>query len=99
MKIKLDTPITNNGKEISELDLNLEGLTGNDLLIAEDEMKRKGLNVAAWEYSREFLCTLAARALKLPSEALKTLSARTFTQIINEVLSFLAGTESQTATA
>lgn len=98
MKIKLDKPISANGREITLLNLELESLTGNDLLTAEDEMKRKGLTVAAWEYSREFLCTVAARALKLPSESLKELSAKTFTQIINEVLSFLAGTEPQTAT-
>lgn len=97
MKIKLDNPINNNGKDILELDLNLENLTGNDLLMAEEDMKRKGLNVAAWEYSREFLCSVAARSLKLPPEPLKNLSAKTFTQIINEVLTFLAGTGSQTA--
>lgn len=99
MEIKLNKAINHNGKNITELDLNLEELTGNDLLAAEDELKRKGLNVAAWEYSRDFLITVAAKSLKLPVEAMKALSARDFTRVVNEVLAFLAGTDSQIATA
>lgn len=98
MKIELTKPLLWKENEITTLDLNLEDLTGNDLIDTEDDLKRKGVSVNAWEYSRTYLVALAARALHIPADILKTLSAKDFTTIINEVLSFLAGTASEGVT-
>ena len=97
MKIALSKPLRYQDKEVKELDLVLDDLTGQDLIDVEEDMKRKGLTVNAWEYSRTYLISLAGRAMNIPANALKKLSAKDFTSIINETLSFLAGTASETA--
>ena len=98
MKIALSKPLRYQDKEVKELDLVLDDLTGQDLIDVEEDMKRKGLTVNAWEYSRTYLISLAGRAMNIPANALKKLSAKDFTSIINETLTFLAGTASETAT-
>lgn len=98
MKITLTKPLKHKDKELSEIDLSLDDLTGQDMIDVEEEMKRKGVTVNAWDYSRSYLISIAARALKLPAEALKGLSARDFTTIINETLNFFSTTASETAT-
>lgn len=98
MKITLTKPITYQDTTLKELDLTLNNLTGQDLIDVEEHLKRKGITVNAWEYSRTYLISIAARALNIQAEALKTLSAKDFTAIINETLSFLAGTASENAT-
>ena len=99
MKITLSKPLKYQDKELNDLDLVLDDLTGQDLIDVEEDLKRKGITVNAWEYSRTFLISIAARALNIPANSLKSLSAKDFTSIINETLSFLAGTASETATA
>ena len=91
MKIELNKPLIYKDNEINELDLDLENLTGRDLINAEEELKTKGINISAWEFSRTFLISIAAKACHINSEELKNLSASDFTKVINEVLSFLAG--------
>ena len=98
MKITLSKALTYRDKEFTELDLVLDDITGQDLIDVEEDMKRRGLTVNAWEYSRTYLIAVAARALKIPADALKGLSAKDFTTLINETLSFLAGTSSADAT-
>lgn len=97
MKIALSKPLRYQDKELKELDLVLDDLTGQDLIDVEEDMKRKGLTVNAWEYSRTYLISLAGRALNINANALKKLSAKDFTNIINETLSFLAGSASENA--
>ena len=91
MIITLSTPLKYKDSQLSQLDLDLHTLTGRDLINAEETLKRSGVQVAAWEFSRQFLLEVAAKALHMPSEVLKDLSAGDFTRVINEVLSFLAG--------
>lgn len=94
MKITLTQPLKYQDKEVKVLDVDMDGLTGNDLIDTEEELKKRGIVVNAWEYSRTYLIALAARAVHIPVEALRGLSAKDFTAIINEVLSFLAGASS-----
>ena len=98
MKITLTKGISYQDKEITELDINLDDLTGQDLLDVEEQLKRKNITVNAWEYSRVFLLAVAAHASGLPMECLKGMNVRDFTAVINEVLSFLAGAVSEDAT-
>lgn len=99
MKITLSKPLKYQDKELKEIDLELDSLTGQDLIDVEEDLKRKGLTVNAWDYSRTYLISLAGRAMNIPANALKKLSAKDFTTIINETLSFLAGTASETVQA
>ena len=94
MKITLTKPLSYKDTELDTLDLDLGSLTGRDLLDTEEALKRSGVSVAAWEFSRTFLLSVAARSLHIPAEVLKGLSASDFTKLINEVLSFLAGQDS-----
>lgn len=98
MKITLTKALQYRDEELQELDLELDTLTGNDLIDVEEELKRKGVTVNAWEYSRTYLIAVAARALHIPAEALKGLNVKDFTAVVNEVLSFLAGAGSDSAT-
>lgn len=98
MKITLSQALKYQDKEINTLDLDLDNLTGNDLIDVEEDLKKRGVNVNAWEYSRTYLIALAARAVHIPVEALRSVSAKDFTAIVNEVLSFLAGASSEATT-
>ena len=88
--ITLSRPISVKGESISELDLNLDVLTGKDLIAIEDAMRIKGLSTGAWDMSRSFLVRVAAKALALPPEALENLPVKDFMAIVNEVLVFFA---------
>lgn len=96
MRIKLNKEIEFNGKKYNELTLDLESLTGNDLINAEESLRSKGIMTAgASDFSRIYILTVASYALKMPVEVLKGLSAKDFTRIINETLVFLAVSDSE----
>ena len=99
MKLELTQAIKYHDEELKALDLELENLTGADVLNVESELKAAGENVAAWEYSRVFLLGVAARACHLPFEVMKTLGLNDFMRVINEVLAFFAGGVSAGLTA
>ena len=94
MKISLSKPLSFRDETLTELELDLSGLTGKDILDVEAALKAKGINVAAWEYSRSFCSAVAAKAMGLPAPLLAELPAGDFTKIVNETLVFLAGQES-----
>lgn len=91
MKIELSKAIPYKDAQLKELELELENMTGKDILQVESDMKASGENIAAWEYSRSFLLNVAARASHLPVEVLQNLNVKDFTRVINETLNFLAG--------
>lgn len=98
MKIELSKPLSYKDSELAELDLELDSLTGRDLIDAEESLKARGVNISAWEFSRTYLLGVAAKCLHLPADVLKDLPASDFTKVINEVLSFLAGQASSGST-
>ena len=91
MKIDLKKPLSYKDTDIETLELDLESLTGRSLIDAENSLKAKGQNISAWEFSRGFLLEVAGKASNIPPEALMNLTAADFTNVINEVLAFLAG--------
>ena len=100
MKISLSKTFTHNGVNYNELDLNLENLTGQDLIDAEENLRRSGIAVnGAADFSRNYLLAVASRVLKFPREALMSLPAKDFTRIINETLIFLAGAALESETS
>ena len=98
MKIDLTRAIKYKDADLNTLELDLDSLTGRDLIDTEETLKKLGLTVAAWEYSRTFLLYVAAKSAHSPAEILKDLSAVDFTNVVNEVLAFLGGTASSDKT-
>ena len=98
MKIELTKPIRYKDTDIQTLDLELDDLTGRDLIDAEETLKARGKNVAAWEFSRSYLLSVAAKSAHLPAEVLEGLNAADFTRMILETGAFLGGTASGAST-
>ena len=94
MKITLKKAISATGKSIKELDLDLDSLTGNDLIEAEKQVMVTDNIPVVMDFNRSFLISVAARASKIPADALKSLSAKDFSNITNTVQRFLTGTDS-----
>ncbi|MBR1487098.1 MAG: phage tail assembly protein [Synergistaceae bacterium] len=94
MKIELKKAINTGGKSIKELNLELEKLTGNDLIEAEKEVMLADNTPFVMDFNRSYLITIAAKAAGLATGALKTLNILDFTKITSEVQRFLVGTDS-----
>lgn len=87
--VKLRKPFTYKGVEYREINLNLEGLTGADIVRVETELTAQGKIVVSGDFSKVYLSRVAAKAAKLPVEELEKLDARDFTKLTNEVQAFL----------
>lgn len=98
MIFELTKPVKNKGQDLYTLDVPLDDLTGNDLIEVEEEIMRGGNPFSATNFSRVYLISVAAKAAKLPVEALKMMSARDFTRVTTEVQNFLIVTASETQT-
>ncbi|MBR0278789.1 MAG: phage tail assembly protein, partial [Synergistaceae bacterium] len=94
MKIQLKKAITHKGNELTTLDLELDNLTGNDLIDVEDQILKTGNPIQSTDFSRVYLITVAARALHMPVEILKQMCARDFAKVVNEVRNFLTASDS-----
>jgi len=92
-KIKFASPITFEGIQYESIDLDLDGLTGNDLLAAEKESRAMGDKTAVPELSKQYLAAVAAKAAKVPVEMIMGLPAKYFTQITLQVQSFFVPEE------
>ena|GEM_PF-3266025 len=96
MKIQLKKALRHKGKELFELDIPLEDLTGSDLIEVEQELFRSGKVSLMPDYSKVYLIRVAARAAKIPAEVMENLSARDFTVVTNRVQNFLMASDSGT---
>ncbi len=90
MEIQLHKPIELNGETVSEINLDLESLTGDDLIKAETEYTAiNGALVGVPELSKAYLIHVAARAAKMNPEDLRGLAAKDYSKLTMEVQSFL----------
>ena len=96
MKIKLTKAINFHGEELKELDLNLDELTGNDLIEAEKQVMTNDNIYLITDLNKSYLIAIAGRLLKIPAETLRTLSAKDFSKITLEVQRFLSKAKSLT---
>jgi len=93
--IKLRNPITFEGETVSALTLDLENLTGSDLIAAEREVsvaKTGNFNVVN-EMCKDYQAAVAARAAHQPVEMIYQLKARDFAEVTLRVQGFLLGME------
>jgi len=89
MKIKLNKPITINGVEMKEIELDFDKLTGADLISASRESGLLGDNALVPELSKQYLAVVAAKASGLNVDDIMKLSAKDFTAITLAVQNFL----------
>jgi len=86
---KLSASFTFEGKECNELTLDLEGLTGKDLVDATKEARLLGDVSTVQELSPTYLAVVAAKAAKVPVDMILSLPAKDFTAIKTAVQNFL----------
>ena len=89
--VRLSKPVTWEDIEYDALFLNLEDLTGNDLLQAEKEFTSEGGTAPVAELSKAYLAIVAAKAARVPVELIKGLPAKEFSQVTLLVQNFLLG--------
>ncbi|MBQ7215503.1 MAG: phage tail assembly protein [Synergistaceae bacterium] len=92
MRITLAHPLNYKDSELDSLDLDLDSLTGNDLIAIEDSLRASG-NVNL--FSQAYFAAIAARSAHIPLEVLKGLPVKDFMKVTSEVVSFLGGTGSE----
>jgi len=96
MKIKLKKALKHKGRELFELDVPVEDLTGADLIEVEQQVFKSGKIALMPDYTKVYLVRVAAWAAKIPTDVLEGLSARDFMTVVNRVQNFLMGSDSGT---
>ena len=92
MKITLSQPVNYKNSQLSELDLELDALTGQDLIDIESSFTAQGKTVQM--FSQGYFAAIAAKASHLPPEVIKSLPVKDFMKITNQVIFFLNDTVS-----
>ncbi len=95
MKIKLKKAIEYKGAEYKELDMDLDALTGAQLIKAKSQLTVRAdspinFDTIAPQLSMEFQARVAAEASGVPYEVIQALPAKDFVQVTNAVRDFLA---------
>lgn len=90
-KIILRKPLVVDDKEIKELQLDLDKLTGNDVLQAEAEARALGDLTIDTQFSKKFQTIIAAKASGIAYDDIVALGASDFLHVINTVSNFLSG--------
>lgn len=86
---KLSKSVTAEDKEYSELDLNFDALTGEDLENAYQEFIASGYNANVVELSKPYLAMVVAKAAKVPAFVIRKLSAKDYTKVTVKAQNFL----------
>ena len=95
MVIKLRRAVMFNGEPVDELMLDLETLTPQDIIDAENEVIRSTSIPVVLDFNRDFDLTVAAKCAGIPVESLKRMHVKDFNKVISEVRNFLTDTDSE----
>ena len=91
MKITLSQPVNYKDSQLDSLELDLDSLTGYDLIAVEDTLRASGqVNL----FSQGYFAAIAARSAHVPVEVLKGLPVKDFMKVTGEVINFLGDTAS-----
>jgi len=88
IKLKLKKPLEYNGKKYEEIEYDLDGLTGDDMLVAEAEMLAGGTISPVPDLSKVYQANVFARAAKIDSAMMRKLSAKDFSNATTAVMAF-----------
>jgi len=91
MNVPFSKPYDFEGKEYIELNLDLDSITGKDLISAGVESRSLGQDSSVSELSKSYLAAVAARAAKVPVDMILGLPAKDFTDVTVAVQNFLLG--------
>jgi hypothetical protein len=89
--IELSGPVTFEDITKTELVLDLDGLTGDDLANAEAEMQLSGVVPVMVDTSKRYMMFVAAKAAGVPVELIRKLKANDATKVTLAVQGFLMG--------
>jgi hypothetical protein len=89
--IKLKVPVKWEDLNLSELVLDLDGLSGNDLANAEAEMQLSGIVPVMVDTSKSYAIYVAAKAAHVPVGLILALRAPDCTKVTLAVQGFLMG--------
>jgi hypothetical protein len=90
-KMVLTKPLEYEGKKYEELEYDLEGLTGDDLLTAEAVINASGAIVPIVDLSKAYNAAVFARAAKIDYAMMRKLSAKDFSRATTAVMAFFGG--------
>lgn len=82
-------PVEIEGKKYTSLTFYFDKLTGEDIEAIEEELQDQNKYVLAMEISSAFQSMLAARAAKIPADAIRQLPVRDYIAIKNKARNFL----------
>lgn len=74
--LKLRKPVMIDGESKTEITYDLDGLTGADIELASNQLKKKGVTVGAIELDINYHMALFAQAAGIDYEDVKRLSAK-----------------------
>ena len=94
----LSKPVNHDGETITEISMDLEGLSSDDLekceRIARTMLKKKE-SMAVPETNKKYQATVAAKAAGLPLHVIRSLSGKDYTGVCLEVMNFLLDGDSE----
>ena len=97
MIITLSTPIKYKDSDLVDIDLELDKLTGQDLIDIESSFAVRGQTVQL--FSQGYFAAIAAKSAHLPVEVIKSLPVKDFMKLTNQVIFFLNDTASEISQA
>ena len=86
--LKLKKPLMVDGEEKTEIEYDLEALTGNDVQQASIELTKRGIMATTIELDSNYHAALFAKASGLMFEDMNRLSAKDYANATNEVRNF-----------
>lgn len=82
-------PFAFEGKEYKEIRLDLDALSGRDVIDAEAEARAMGVRAIMLESSKAYQAILAAKAAGVAVDFINALPAKEFSRVTGEVQGFL----------
>lgn len=91
MKIKLTQPLKVKDKEITEIDLNFEKLTGKQLADAEMEVRAMGDQTPSVFLSMKYHSVIVAKLIGVPVDDILAMNAVDYKNVMVQVAAFFLG--------
>lgn len=93
--LKLKTPIDIDGEKVSEVEYDLDSLTGSDIERANDALSKKGIMVGMVETDQRYHAMLFSMAAGIMYEDMSRLSAKDYHRATTAVRNFFLDSEEQ----
>ncbi len=91
MTITLKTSLKIKDKELKEIEMDFEKITGNDLIKAENEVRAMGDQTPSVFLSMRFQAAVAAKLIGVPVDDVLVLPVPDFRKLVLPVANFLLG--------